>query len=50
MRIDTTQSVYREHPGLDDDSVVVGIPFAMMEDICSVLKTHYQGWDKFMRG
>lgn len=36
--------------GLDDDSVVVGIPFAMMEDICSVLKTHYQGWDKFMRG
>ncbi|NMC11068.1 MAG: DUF169 domain-containing protein [Methanothrix sp.] len=36
--------------GLDDDSVVVGIPFAMMEDICTVLKTHYQGWDKFMRG
>jgi uncharacterized protein (DUF169 family) len=36
--------------GLDDDSVVVGIPFAMMEDICLVLKTHYQGWDKFMRG
>jgi uncharacterized protein (DUF169 family) len=36
--------------GLDDNSVVVGIPFAMMEDICTVLKTHYQGWDKFMRG
>lgn len=36
--------------GLDDYSVVVGIPFAMMEDICTVLKTHYQGWDKFMRG
>jgi uncharacterized protein (DUF169 family) len=36
--------------GLDDESVVVGIPFAMMEDICNVLKTHYQGWDKFMRG
>lgn len=36
--------------GLDDSSVVVGIPFAMMEDICTVLKTHYQGWDKFMRG
>jgi hypothetical protein len=28
---------------------VVGIPFAMMEDICTVLKTHYEGWDKFMR-
>ena len=36
--------------GLDDDSVVVGIPFAMMEDICNVLKTHYKGWDSFMRG
>lgn len=36
--------------GLDDDSVVVGIPFAMMEDICTVLKEHYQGWDNFMRG
>jgi uncharacterized protein (DUF169 family) len=36
--------------GLEDESLVVGIPFALMEDICSVLKTHYQGWDKFMRG
>jgi len=36
--------------GLKDDDVVVGIPFAMMEDICTVLKTHYEGWDKFMRG
>jgi uncharacterized protein (DUF169 family) len=35
--------------GLDDGSVVVGIPFAMMEDICTVLKEHYQGWDAFMR-
>lgn len=36
--------------GLDDVSVVVGIPFGMMEDICTVLKTHYQDWDAFMRG
>ena len=36
--------------GLDDDSVVVGIPFGMMEDICNVLKAHYQDWDAFMRG
>jgi len=36
--------------GLDDESVVVGVPFAMMENICNVLKTHYQGWDAFMRG
>ncbi len=35
---------------LEDEAVVVGIPFAMMEGICTVLKTHYQGWDKFMRG
>jgi uncharacterized protein (DUF169 family) len=36
--------------GLDDGSVVVGIPFALMDGICAVLKTHYQGWDAFMRG
>lgn len=36
--------------GLKDDDVVVGIPFAMMEEICGILKTHYEGWDKFMRG
>lgn len=36
--------------GLEDEVIVVGIPFAMMEDICEVLKSHYQGWDKFMRG
>ena len=35
---------------LDDDSVVVGIPFGMMESICAVLKEHYQDWDAFMRG
>lgn len=35
--------------GLDDDSVVVGIPFGMVESICKVLKEHYQGWDAFMR-
>jgi uncharacterized protein (DUF169 family) len=35
---------------LEDEAVVVGIPFAMVEGICAVLKTHYQGWDKFMRG
>jgi uncharacterized protein (DUF169 family) len=36
--------------GLDDSSVVVGIPFSMMENICTVLKTHYLDWDAFMRG
>ena len=36
--------------GLEDDYVVVGIPFSMMEDISTVLKDHYVGWDKFMRG
>jgi uncharacterized protein (DUF169 family) len=35
---------------LEDRDVVIGIPFAMMEDICTVLKEHYQVWDKFMRG
>jgi uncharacterized protein (DUF169 family) len=39
-----------KNSGLEDEDVVVGIPFAMMENICTVLKTHYQGWDKFMRG
>lgn len=36
--------------GLDDQSVVVGIPFKMMEDICKVLKEHYLDWDAFLRG
>jgi len=35
--------------GMEDEYVVVGIPFEMMEDICTVLKGHYQGWDNFMR-
>ena len=39
-----------KNAGLADEDVVVGIPFAMMEDICTVLKEHYQVWDKFMRG
>ena len=36
--------------GLDDGSVVVGIPFQTMPSICTVLKEHYQDWDAFMRG
>lgn len=36
--------------GLADEEVVVGIPFAMMEDICTVLRDNYPAWDKFMRG
>lgn len=36
--------------GLEDESVVVGIPFEMMRDICRVLKEHYQSWDAFTRG
>jgi uncharacterized protein (DUF169 family) len=39
-----------KNAGLEDEDVVVGIPFAMVENICTVLKTHYLGWDKFMRG
>lgn len=35
---------------LDDESVVVGIPFGIMEDICTVLRDHYQDWEAFMRG
>ena len=35
---------------LDDESVVVGIPFGMMGDICTVLRDHYQDWEAFMRG
>ena len=38
------------YSGLDDDSVVVGMPFGMMEDICTVLRDHYQDWDTFMKG
>ncbi len=38
------------YSGLDDDSVVVGIPFEMMEDICTVLREHYQDWETFMKG
>lgn len=36
--------------GLDDESVVIGIPFGMLEDITKVLKERYQSWDAFMRG
>ncbi len=36
--------------GLDDESVVIGIPFSMMESICTILRDHYQDWDAFMRG
>ena len=39
-----------KNAGLEDEDVVIGIPFAMMKDICTVLKEHYQVWDKFMRG
>ena len=39
-----------KNAGLKDEDIVIGIPFAMMENICTVLKEHYQGWDKFMRG
>jgi len=39
-----------KNAGLADVDVVVGIPFAMMEDICTVLRDNYPAWDKFMRG
>jgi len=35
---------------LDDESVVVGIPFGIMEDLCTILRDHYQDWEAFMRG
>ncbi len=35
---------------LDDESVVVGIPFVLLESICTVLRDHYQDWEAFMRG
>ncbi len=35
---------------LGDESVVVGIPFGLMENICTVLRDHYKDWDAFMRG
>jgi uncharacterized protein (DUF169 family) len=38
------------YSGLDDDSVVVGIPFGMVEDICAVLKDNFQDWEAFMSG
>jgi len=37
------------YSGLDDDNVVVGIPFEMMDDICTVLKDHSHDWETFMR-
>ncbi len=33
---------------LDDDSVVVGIPFSMMEGICTTLRDHCHDWESFM--
>jgi len=38
------------YSSLDDDSVVVGIPFKMVEDICTVLRDHYKDWETFMKG
>jgi hypothetical protein len=32
----------------DDDLVVVGIPFGMMEEIYTILRDHYQDWENFM--
>lgn len=36
--------------GLDDESVVVGIPFGLMEEICTTLRDRHVEWDNFMRG
>jgi len=35
--------------GLEDDFVVVGIPFDLMEPICEVLSPRSEGWDAWMR-
>ena len=34
---------------LEDESVVIGIPFDILQEITPILKEHYEGWDAFMR-
>ena len=34
---------------LEDESVVIGIPFEVLKQIAPVLKEHYEGWNVFMR-
>ncbi len=38
-----------KNAGLEDDFVVVGIPFQMAEDLCSILVERAEGWDNWMR-
>jgi len=38
-----------KNANLEDESVVIGIPFDVLKDIAPVLKEHYKGWDAFMR-
>jgi len=34
---------------LEDESVIIGIPFKILQEITPILKEHYVGWDAFMR-
>jgi uncharacterized protein (DUF169 family) len=38
-----------KNAGLEDDFVVVGIPFEMLGDICAVLDEKDKNWDSWMR-
>jgi len=38
-----------KNAGLEDDFVVVGIPFDMVEEICKVFAERCAGWDNWMR-
>ena len=38
-----------KNAGLKDDEVVVGIPFELLEDICTVFNERHEGWDTWMR-
>jgi uncharacterized protein (DUF169 family) len=40
----------QRNSGLRESEVIVGIPFDMLEEICTVLRDHYKGWDAFMAG
>jgi uncharacterized protein (DUF169 family) len=40
----------QKNSGLRESEVVMGIPFEMLESICTVLRDHYKGWNAFMSG
>ncbi|HWQ20852.1 MAG TPA: DUF169 domain-containing protein [Methanotrichaceae archaeon] len=40
----------QRNSGLRESEMVMGVPFEMLEGICTVLRDHYKGWDAFMAG